>query len=126
MFGGVKPAQGSRQLLSLLALLQRPAYKHPRNICGQQSHQYLTATNYLHVPLPVKHELIPESESSNTPIDDDYQDEHETNEPIPFNQEALHDLIRDPDLSNEKAKFLGSRLKQQNLLNPHYNCSSTS
>ena len=49
-------------------------------------------------------------------MENDYQDDSENTRPKLFTQEALHDLIRDLNLSKEKAEVLGSRLKQRNLL----------
>ena len=43
--------------------------------------------------------------------------------PILFDQSELNDLIRDLNLSKDKAKLLGSRLKKNNLLNENVRIS---
>ena len=48
--------------------------------------------------------------------DPNYVPEDELLAPQTFSQEELNDLIRDLDLSKEKAELLASRLKQKNLL----------
>lgn len=65
---------------------------------------------------PAENELNSDSDSNCSPRDDDYQADSGNSRPRPFNQGALHYLIRNLDLSKEKAELLGSRLKQRNIL----------
>lgn len=71
-------------------------------IFRQQFDQYFS--DELHVLfLSAEHEPISDSHSTSTSIDTDYQEEHETNKAIPYNPEALSDLIRDLDLSKKRS-----------------------
>ena len=78
------------------------------------------------LPVPVFKELtdlpveLSEQETFHSDgVTDDGDDEEyacASNQPVPFNQEHLSDLIRDLSLSKESAELLASRLKDRNLL----------
>lgn len=78
------------------------------------------------VPVPVFQELdqLPQCQEESTEIeearpieesDDEYCGETSSN-PEPFSQNELNDLIRDLDLSKERAELLASRLKEKKCL----------
>lgn len=50
------------------------------------------------------------------PGDANYTPDEDKSSPQTFSQDELNDLIRDMNLSKEKAELLASRLKQKNLL----------
>jgi len=61
--------------------------------------------------------------SAETQGDASYEEELDKDKPHFLTQADLNDLVRDLQLSKEKAEVLGSRLKQWNLLQPGINVS---
>lgn len=58
-----------------------------------------------------------DDESMDNPYDQTYEDPNtSSNEPIPLSQSQLNDLTRDLGLSKLAAELLGSRLRENNLL----------
>lgn len=73
------------------------------------------------VPIPASHQAVQQSQEDQTEtpissqVDDDFE-YCESSNPKPFSQNELNDLIRDLDLSKERAELLASRLKEKNCL----------
>ena len=73
------------------------------------------------VPIPISHQAIQESEEDQIEVsedDDDFESCAEISNPRTFSQDELNDLIRDLDLSKERAELLASRLKEKKCLSP--------
>ncbi len=75
------------------------------------------------IPIPVFRQLsdsqegeVQTSSVSNMSDYSEYCDESVNPNPIPFSQSELNDLIRDLDLSKERAELLASRLKEKNCV----------
>ncbi|GFX08256.1 uncharacterized protein TNCV_3267461 [Trichonephila clavipes] len=60
----------------------------------------------------------PERDTSSENYDSDYKF---SQEPQPFNQKELSDLVRDLNLPKEASEILASHLKEKNLLTPETN-----
>lgn len=74
------------------------------------------------VPIPTFHQVVQQSQEDeaeipiSSQVDDDFEYCGKTSDPKPFSQNELNDLIRDLDLSKERAELLASRLKEKNCL----------
>lgn len=71
------------------------------------------------IPPMVKDELTEEATNKEEASDDDnFVASDIDNSTKLFNQAALNDLVRDLDLSKEKAELITSRLQKRNMLQP--------
>ncbi|GBM43452.1 hypothetical protein AVEN_74170-1 [Araneus ventricosus] len=75
---------------------------------------------FLRVPPSSLDDIRSDSEDGDTlPHQDESRSDFSVDEgPQPFSQSELNDLVRDLGLSKDGAEFLGSRLKNKNLLTP--------
>ncbi|GBM78011.1 hypothetical protein AVEN_13029-1 [Araneus ventricosus] len=73
----------------------------------------------LHPPSSLDNIQSDSEDGDTLPHQDEYSSDFSVDEgPQPFSRSELNDLVRDLGLSKDGSEFLGSRLKNKNLLTP--------